>query len=198
MKKFCVWMVALLAAGFVLTSAPKDADAAIRLGADALWMPVASQNIEDDATEVELDSDHELGSFGVSAHGNLGFDIFSVGLKLNYFNQSVSFADGDDRFEELDVNLMGRIGIPTVDLAVFAEGGLTTKPDLSFDYVGYNVGGGLEYALIGIPLLDLNLGLMGQYVNVSDVDFTLRDGVEETANLSEARGMVYLGIDFSI
>ncbi len=198
MRKYSVWMIALIAAGFVTFSAPQDADAAFRLGADGLWMPVAFQNIEGDATDAELDSDHELGSFGVSAHGNLGFDIFSVGLKLNYFNQSVAFENADDRFEELDINLMGRIGIPTVDLAVFAEGGVTTKPDFSFDYVGYNVGAGLEYALISLPFIDLNAGLMGQYVNVSDVDFTIMEGVEETANLSEARGMVYLGVDFSI
>ena len=194
MRKYSVWFVALLAAGFVLTSAPKEADAAFRLGADALWMPVAFQNIED--SNAELDSDHELASFGASAHANLGFDIFSIGLKLNYFNQAVAFAGTDDRFEELDINLMARIGIPTVDLALFAEGGLATNP--SFDYFGYNIGAGIEYALISLPLLDFNLGVMGQYVNVSDVEFTIQDGVHETANLTEGRGLVYLGVDFGL
>ncbi|QDG51964.1 hypothetical protein FIV42_14815 [Persicimonas caeni] len=195
MKKYSVWMVALLAAGFVLTAAPKDADAALRLGADGLWMPLAFQNIETEEANAELDSDHDLASFGVSAHGNLGFDIFAIGLKLNYFNQAISFADGDDRFEELDINLMARVGIPTTDIAFFAEAGPTTSP--GFDYFGYNVGGGVEYDLIGLPLIDLNLGAMGQYVNVSDVDFSI-NGVEETASVNEGRVMLFLGVDFSI
>jgi hypothetical protein len=192
-------MIALLVAGFVTLASPQKADAAFRLGADAIWMPVAFQNIEDD--DSELDSSHELASFGASAHGNLGFDIFSVGLKLNYFNKAINFNKtldldgGDDRFQQLDVNLMGRIGIPTTDAAVFAEGGLTTSPD--FDFAGYNVGGGLEYALFGVPLVDFNAGLMGQYVNVSQVDFSFA-GIEKTTSLSEGRLMLYLGVDFSL
>jgi hypothetical protein len=192
-------MIALIVAGFVTLASPQKADAAFRIGADAIWMPLAFQNIEDDNTE--LDSDHDLASFGGSAHANLGFDIFSVGLKLNYFNKGVDFdetldLDGDgDRFEQLDVNLVGRIGIPTTDVALFAEGGLTTSPD--FDFAGYNVGGGLEYALFGVPLVDFNLGAMGQYVNVSEVDFSIA-GLEKTTSLSEGRFMLYLGVDFSL
>lgn len=193
MRKYSVWMIALLVAGFVTVASPQKADAALRIGADALWMPLAFQNIEGDDTE--LDSDHELGSFGFSGHGNMGFDIFSLGLKINYFNQAISFAEGEDRFQELDINGMARVGIPTTDVAFFAEGGLTTSPD--FDYFGYNVGGGVEYDLLGLPLIDLNVGAMGQYVNVSDVDFSI-NGVEETANLNEGRVMLFLGADFSI
>jgi hypothetical protein len=156
-------------------------------------MPLSFQNIEGD--NAELDSDHDLASFGGSVHGNMGFDIFSLGLKLNYFNKAIDFEGGGDRFEELDINLMGRIGIPTTDIALFAEVGPTTSPD--FDFFGYNVGGGVEYDLLGLPLIDLNLGVMGQYVNVSDVDFTI-NGVEESANLNEGRVMLFLGVDFSI
>lgn len=193
MRKYAIWMVALLTAGFVTLAAPNDADAALRLGADGLWMPLAFQNVEGDNTK--LDNDHDLASFGASAHLNLGFDIFSLGLKVNYFNQSIAFTNGDDRFEELDVNLMGRIGIPATDVAIFAEVGPTTNP--GFDYVGYNAGAGIEYDLLGMPLLDLNVGAMGQYVNVSDVDFSI-DGTDTQASVSEGRAMLYLGVDFSI
>ena len=194
MRKFTSWMFALVAAGLVMTAAPTDADAAFRIGADGLWMPLTFQNIEqDDAT---LDTDHDLASFGVSAHGNMGFDIFSLGLKINYFNQAIDFEGEENvRYEELDINLMGRLGIPATDFALFAELGPTTSPD--FDFFGYNVGGGFEYDILGLPLFDLNLGAMGQYVNVSDVDFSI-EGVEETANLNEGRVMFFIGADFSI
>lgn len=194
MRKYSVWMIALLVAGFVTLASPKNADAALRLGADALWMPVTFQNFEGEG-DTELDSEHDLASFGLSAHGNLGFDIFSVGLKVNYFSQAVAFEGGDDRFEELDINLMGRIGIPTTDFALFAEVWPTTSP--GFDYFGYNAGAGFEYDLLGLPLVDLNVGAMGQYVNVSDVEFSI-SGTEEKANISEGRVMLFLGVDFSI
>ncbi len=193
MRKYCVWMIALLTAGFVMTAAPNNADAALRLGADGLWMPLAFQNVKDG--NATLDSDHKLASFGVSGHGLMGFDIFALGLKVNYFNQAIAFAKSDSRFEELDINLMGRIGIPTTDIALFAEVGPTTSP--GFDYFGYNAGAGVSYDLLGLPLLDLNLGLMGQYVNVSDVKFSI-DGVDTSTNLNEGRAMLFLGVDFSI
>jgi hypothetical protein len=190
-------MIALLTVAFVMTAAPRNADAALRLGVDGLWMPLAFQNIEDD--KAELDSDHELASFGVAAHANLGFDIFSLGLKVNYFSQSITFPgtvlSGESRFKELDINLMGRIGIPATDVAIFAEAGPTTNP--GFDYFGYNFGAGIEYDLLGLPLLDLNVGAMGQYVNVSDVEFSF-GGLEKKANVSEGRLMLFVGADFSI
>lgn len=193
MRKYCVFLIALLTAGFVMTAAPTKADAALRLGADGLWMPLAFQNIKDGNTT--QDSNHKLASFGVSGHGLMGFDIFALGLKVNYFNQAIAFSNSDSRFQELDVNLMGRVGIPTTDLAFFAEVGPTTNP--GFDYVGYNAGGGLSYDLLGMPLLDLNLGVMGQYVNVSDVKFSI-DGIDTSTNLNEGRVMLFLGMDFSI
>ena len=194
MRKYTLWMLGLIAIAGITFASPTKADAAFRLGADAIWMPMAFQNVDGEG-ETSLDSEHELGSFGGAVHGNLGFDIFSLGLKVNYFNSGIQFDQGDGRFEEVDVNLMARIGIPTVDLAFFVEGGPTTDP--GFDTFGYNVGGGAEYDLLGLPVVGLNLGVMGQYVNVSDVDFGI-SGIEETANISEGRLMVFLGVDFSI
>ncbi|MFP4597671.1 MAG: hypothetical protein ACOC9J_02370 [Persicimonas sp.] len=194
MRKYTLWMLGLIAIAGITFASPTKADAAFRLGADAIWVPMAFQDVDSEG-EATLDSDHELASFGGAVHGNLGFDIFSVGLKINYFNTGIEFDEGDARFEELDINLMGRIGIPTTDIAFFAEAGPTTSPD--FDYFGYNVGGGVEYDILGLPLIDLNLGAMGQYVNVSDVDFDI-SGIEENANLSEGRIMIFLGADFSI
>lgn len=188
------WMVGLFAVGFVMMGAPKNADAALRLGVDGLWVPLAFQTFEE--KDAELDSNHEMASFGGSAHAAMGFDILAVGLKVNYFNQAVSFTGGEDsRLEELDINLYGRVGIPTSDLAVFAELGLSTNP--GFDYAGYNAGAGLTYDLLGLPLLDFNLGAMGQYVNVSETDLSI-SGNEAGPSLSQGRVMLFLGVDFSI
>ncbi|AWV90258.1 hypothetical protein [Bradymonas sediminis] len=187
------WMIAFLAVGFVTVAAPKDADALLRLGVDALWIPLATQTIEEDG--VVLDSNHELASFGASAHGAIGFDIFALGLKANYFNSAISLPGETTRLEQVDLNLYGRVGFPTTDLAVFVEGGVTTNPEL--DYAGYNGGLGLTYDLAGKPFFDLNLGVMGQYINVAETEALLED--EQWApSLSQGRLMVFLGMDFSI
>ena len=193
MRKNIRWMIAFLAVGFVMMGAPKDADAALRLGVDALWIPLGFQTLESGGTK--FDTEHEMGSGGLSAHAAFGFDILAVGLKVNYFNQAISFPGGDERFEEIDFNLYGRVGFPTTDLAVFAEVGLSTNP--GFDYAGYNMGAGLTYDLLGMPLLDFNIGAMGQYVNVSESNLDIGEDVSKPS-LSQGRVMLFLGIDFSI
>lgn len=193
MRKNISWMVAFLAVGFVMMGTPKDADAALRIGVDALWIPLGFHSIGDD--DAKLDSEHDLASFGASAHAAMGFDILAVGLKVNYFSNSISFPGGDTRFEEIDFNLYGRVGIPTTDLALFAEAGLSTNP--GFDFAGFNAGAGLTYDLLGMPLLDFNVGAMGQYVNVSESDLSI-GGNEAKPSFSQGRVMLFLGIDFSI
>lgn len=192
MRKLTLLVVGLVAMAGVTLAAPSDADAALRFGGDLIWMPVAVQDVETD--QASLDSSHDLQSFGLSAHGNLGLDVFSLGLKVNYFNQAIDFdTESDDRFQEVDVNLMARVGIPTTEMALIGEGGLTTNP--GFDFAGYNVGAAFEYDLLGLPLFDLNLGIMGQYVKVQEIDLTF-DG--EAADFSTGRGMLYIGGDFSL
>jgi hypothetical protein len=193
MRKYTLWMLGLIVALGVTFAQPNDAEAAFRLGADAIWVPASFDSVDD---ELASDPDHNLASFGMAAHGNLGFDVFSLGLKLNYFNQGIEFEGAEaERQHELDINAMARIGIPAVGLGLFAEGGLATNP--GFDYFGYNIGGGLEYAVFSVPTLDFNLGLMGLHSSISDYELTF-NGVEATTNLTQTRLMAFIGIDFGI
>lgn len=184
MKK-CV--AGLFAAVLLVMMLPSKADAAVRLGADVIWMPVASSSVS--GGNVEVDSNHKLASFGAAAHGGLGFDIFSVNLKLNYFNQGLDIAaDNDVRKDQLDINAMLRFGIPTVGLGIFGEAGGSMS--LDYDGFGYNAGVGVEYAVVSPPMLDLNVGMMGQYVNVPQ---SINDN---STDLESFRGMLFVGVDF--
>jgi hypothetical protein len=184
----------LLAALFVFgassLAAPSDANAFVRLGADGIWVPLAGSQVTQQGAE--LDSSHELSSFGASAHANLGFDAFSAGLKLNYFSEGMEFeADGEKvRRNELDINAMARFGIPKTKLGLFAEGGASMSTQ--FDGVGYNVGLGAEYTLVSAAILDFNAGLSGQYVNLpAEINGISTDN-------KTFRGMVFLGVDFGL
>lgn len=195
MRRFSTAIVALISFGLLSIALPARADALVRVGVDGIWMPLAFHSFEED--QATLDSSHEMASFGFSAHGTLGFDIFSAGLKLNYFNQSVAFEDEDQRLTELDMNLLMRIGFPQTPVALLFEGGASTNQGL--DYFGYNIGAGVTVDLLGAPGMALNLGLMGQYVNLSEVSLDFGDVDEpELLSLSEGRVMVFLGFDFYI
>ena len=184
----------LFAAFFVFgatsLAAPSEADAFVRLGADGIWVPVAGTQVSQG--DAKLDSSHELASFGGSIHGNLGFDAFSAGLKLNYFSEGMELeADGEKvRRNEVDINAMMRFGIPTTKLGLFAEGGasMSTK----FDGVGYNIGVGAEYTLVSAAILDFNAGLSGQYVNLpAEINGISTDN-------KTVRGLIFLGVDFGL
>lgn len=187
MKK---WLTSLIAASVMLLALPSSADAAFRLGADLIWMPVATTNVDADLENVSLDAKHNVASFGGSVHFNLGFDIFALGAKINYFNQGIHLPSKDFREDEIDVNAMSRIQFPTTDFALVAEGGVSTTPDQSG--WGYNAGLGAEFDVLGWPLVDLHLGMMGQYVNFP-TEFN-----ETPTDIETLRGMIFVGGDFSL
>jgi hypothetical protein len=161
MNQFSVWMIALFTAAAITVGAPSQADAAFRLGADLKWLPYSVESVTLDGADV--DASRALDSLGVGARFLLGFNILSVGLKANVLSHS--FEDSDQNFTELNINATARVGVPLIGLGVFAEVG----PAVSLDYggFGYNAVLGVEYDLLSlIPLIDLNIGLAGQYAVV--------------------------------
>jgi hypothetical protein len=187
MKKL---LTSIFVACTLLLALPSNADAAFRLGADVIWMPLATTNVDADVENVQLDATHNLASFGGSVHFNLGFDIFALGAKINYFNQGIELTDDNLREDEIDINAMSRIQFPTTDFAMVAEGGISTTPDQSG--WGYNAGLAAEFDVLGWPLVDLNLGMMGQYVNFPT------EYNETPTDIETFRGMIYIGGDFSL
>jgi len=193
--KIATVSVALLAFGYVFLGTAKPAHSAVRLGVDGIWVPVSADQVESGGTS--LDSDHKLSSFGASAHGGVGFDIFSVSLKLNYFNEGLEVEEkGEEsstssvRRDQVDINAMARIGVPATKLGIFAEGGGSLSTN--FDGLGYNVGLGAEYGIFEIPLMTFNVGLEGQYVNLP-----ARLNGSSTDNKT-GRLLVFLGVDFGL
>lgn len=186
-------LAALLVGTFAL-AVPQDADAFARLGVDGIWVPVAWQQV--DAGDRDLGASSTPGSFGASVHGGLGFKAFSAGLKLNYFNEGMRVNDVENdgggretvRRDQFDINAHARWGIPSTKIGLSAEIGpsLSTK----FDGVGYNAGAAFEYGIIDAPLVTLNAGLMGQYVNLPALINN-----QETDNQS-FKGLLYIGADF--
>ena len=160
-------IVVTLGVGLLVAAAPRPADAALRLGVDGHWMPAATSKLESDSAAVG--GNHEIDSFGASVHGNLGFNVFSVGLKLNYFNEAFKLkADNVTsmvRRRQLDVNGMLRVGVPSTKLGIIGEGGLTVSPD--FNGIGYNITAGAEYSIVSLKVLHLSLGAEGQYAKLS-------------------------------
>lgn len=190
MRKLMGWMVALLVASTIFLT-PNDASAVFKLGVDGMWVPVAAPSVE--AGGFSQEPDHDMATFGAAGHALIGFDLFSTGLKLNYFSSGFEAEGGEtERQNELDINAMARIQIPTTQLGFWAEGGLATTTD--FETFGYNVGGAVEYAIFHTLLLDLNLGVMGQYMRLPEISVGSVDQVE----LTEVRGIVFLGVDFGI
>ncbi len=184
----------LATAGFALAmvAAPTNADAAFRLGVDGIWVPVSADNVESDSQSTELDSSHKLDSFGGAVHANIGFDIFSIGLKGNYFNEGMEVDSTGVRREEVDINAMARIGVPGVSLGVFGEAGLSINPDPAADGIGYNAGLATEYTIVSPAIIDLNVGLEGQYVNLP----TSLHGNATTDK--SVRFMTFVGVDFGL
>lgn len=190
MRRISVTLLTMLVAGaFTLVSFPDEADAAIKLGADAIWVPVAADTVKRGGTT--LDSSHELTSFGGAAHLNFGFDIFALGLKVNYFNEGLKVEDsGTNRRDEVDINGLFRVGVPATKLAFFGEAGpsISTK----FDGLGYNAGVGAEYTLFSVAIADFNLGVEGQYVTLPFVTSG------ESRTKRSGRLNVFFGADFGL
>ncbi len=184
------WLLVMAGCGLVMTAAPSDADAAFRLGGDVIWVPVAANSVQ--VGNTEFDSQHQIDSYGGAIHGNIGFDIFSLGLKLNYFNEGVELASTTERREEVDINAMGRLGVPATSLGIFGEAGVSFNPDSDSDGVGYNAGLGAEYSIFSMAVVDFNLGVEGQYVNISE-----SIGNQSATNES-FRLMTFVGADFGL
>ncbi|MBA2661653.1 MAG: hypothetical protein H0U74_05120 [Bradymonadaceae bacterium] len=184
MKKY---LVALCLSAIAITSAPTSADAALRLGVDARLIPLGDDSMS--VGPFSSNAERQWDSLGFGARGMLGFDVFAVGLKLNF--AAHSYSNSDLNYSELGINAAARVGLPLVGLAIFAEGG----PAFAFDYggVGFTVGGGLEYDISPIPLISLNVGIGGQFASVP---------VQITGDFNrEVEGMrffAFLGADFSL
>lgn len=191
MRRMSTTLLAMFIAGaFTLVAFPDEADAAVKLGVDAIWVPLSADTVERGGTE--LDSSHNVASFGGAAHANLGFDIFSLGLKLNYFNEGLKIegTSGSNRRNELDINAMVRLGVPATKLAFFGEGGASVST--KFDGLGYNAGAGAEYTIFSLAVVDFNLGVEGQYVTLPIVS----QGQSQTKR--SGRLNVFFGGDFGL
>lgn len=187
MKKATL-IAATLFFGLAAFATPRPAQAAFRLGVDGIWVPVSAERVE--SGDTKLDSSHKVASFGGAVHGNIGFDIFSIGLKLNYFNEGLELENEGVRRNQVDINAMGRVGIPATKFGIFAEAGGSLSTD--FNGLGYNAGIGAEYSIVKTPLVSLNFGSEGQYVNLpADINGTKTDN-------KSFRLLVFLGADFGL
>ncbi|MFW5966250.1 MAG: hypothetical protein ACOCV2_01975 [Persicimonas sp.] len=195
MRKLTLWMLGAVVALGCTLAVPQTADAAIRLGADAIWVPMSYKDVDFEERDAAADPSHNMNTFAGSAHASMGIDLFSLGLKLNYFNNGIQFEEGSERYAQYDVNALARVGLPGTNLALFTEGGLTSNRSL--DFGGFNVGAGAEYTAFSLPMMDINVGAMGQYVNVSEVELEFGgDEEKDLATVQEGRALIYVGADF--
>jgi hypothetical protein len=182
-------LLAALIAGSFAFAVPQQADAFGRVGADFMWVPVASEDVHVDQNSAQLGATHRLGSFGASLHANLGFKEFSAGLKLNYFNEGLELESSGNnvRRDQFDINGHLRWGIFETGLGLGVEGGASLSTD--YEKVGYNVGLSFEYAIVNWPIAQLNIGIMGQFVTLSpQVDQPLEGN-------QSVKGILYIGTD---
>lgn len=184
-------LIGLLCAAAALIAAPADADAIVRLGLDAEYVPISYDQL------AYLDYDGHQASapagFGAALHLNLGVDVFSIGPKLNLRRRS--YQDSAFDYTELDLNAMIRVQFPSTDLAMFAEGGAAMA--LNFGGVGYNAGLGLEYDITGAPLFDLHIGFAANYRDLPSERAVGADPKVATTTRG-ITGTVFIGVDFSL
>lgn len=185
--------VLTLAFGVVSAAVPSNAHA-FKLGLDAIWVPVGAHEVKEKSGPRLRDDGHEVGSWGLSAQGELSFEYLSGGLKVNYFNEGLDLVTADrkveDRRKEIDVNVMGRLQVPQVALSVFGETGLVFGAP--FEKVGFNAGFGVEYTLFTVSIVGFNLGLAGQY---TDFDTELRNQPVATDSW---RFSAFAGLEFGM
>ena len=168
--------------------APSNADALIRLGVDARWIPLADETMELDGTAVEHERQFE--STGMGLRALLGFEYFSVGAKLNLARHV--FAEEGQSYTQLDVNGHVRTGVPLSPLAFYLEAG----PSLALNLAGpgYNAVLGAEVDILPRQKkIDMNLGVAGQYAHVP-----VGAGPSSEYVNSGLRGMVTFGVDFTL
>lgn len=178
------WLTGLILCAALLV--PSSAFAELGVGGDLLWIPASTQELER-----APDADHGKKSLGISANAkllSLPLLPFSMGLKLNYFNEGLELQGQSKRRNQLDVNGMARLSLP-LGFKAFGEGGLSLNTD--FSGVGYNVGLGAEYTFLEVAIVELNLGAMGQYVKVPT-------NILNDRKVESRRIMVFVGADIGI
>lgn len=165
--------------------APSSSEAAMRLGAN-LQVPALTVDVGEGTL---ADASPNWPSLGGNVYGLMGLDIFAFGLKVNLTR--LAYEDAGLDHTQSDLNAMLRVGLPATDLAFWAESGLSFAAP--FDGVGYNYGVGAMYDVLGLPLLDLNVGAGLQYV-------TTPVGSDAYGSLKADywRALLTLGVDFSI
>lgn len=183
--KLVVAITLVTATMAVLT--PSKADAFIRVGVDARWIPIGDETMELDGEPV--DHDRQWESTGMGIRGLIGFEYFSVGAKLNLARHV--FDDDDQTHTQFDVNGHIRSGVPLSPLAFYLEAG----PSISLDVgdLGYNAVVGAEVDVLGAEAVELNLGAALQYSSVS-----IGAGPSSEFENSGLRGMATLGVDFTL
>ena len=168
-------------------AAPSQADGFIRIGAEARWVPVSAESMQQN--EQDLAPRRTLDSSGVGVRGLVGFKYLSLGGKMN-LTRNV-YDDDELTYSQLDLNAHIRSGMPLTRLRFFGEAG----PTVAFDIgeVGYNVALGAEVDVLGWPLVDMNLGIAAQYVHVP-----IGAGADSLRVNNGLRAMATLGVDFSL
>lgn len=173
--------------GVMSVAVPSQADAFFRIGADARWVPVGVESMEEGGQT--LDTYRGIESGGVGVRALIGFEAFSVGGRVN-FTRHV-FENNELSFSQLDANAHIRSTVPWTRVNFYGEAG----PSIALDIgdVGFNAAAGVEVDLLGWPLVDLNLGLAAQYAYVP-----IGAGPGEIREHNSLRGMVTLGVDIAV
>ena len=181
---------ALLAGLFamLITVLPASADAILRVGVDARWVPIALETMKEEGG-ASLEKERQLESLGIGARVLFGLERFALGPKVNFARHT--FSDPDLSYSQVDINLHARLRTPTARFAFFTEAGPAVA--LNIGGVGYNAVLGMEVDILGWPLVDMNLGLAAQYANIP-----IGAGPSEVRRNHGVRGMVLVGFDFKL
>ncbi len=181
-----VTMVTIMAA-LTTVIAPSSAEAFFRVGAEARWVPMA-----DDWMEEGSDSfapNRQVESSGIGIRALIGLRYFSVGPKLNLVRNS--FEDSDLSYTQFDINAQLRSELPLTRLAIVAEAGPSMS--LTMGNLGYNASLGAEVEVASLTAVDVNLGIGAEYANISSGTGPDTDRIN-----SGIRALVTLGVDLAI
>ena len=178
--------VMTLVSAAMAVMAPAKADAFLRIGMEARWAPIGDETMTERGRT--FTPQRQIQSTGIGLRGLIDVKFIAVGGKFNFTHHV--FSDVDLNYTQFDANAHLRTGLPFSRLAFFVEGGPSVSLDIGS--LGYNVGAGTEIDLLGLPLVDLNLGFVGQYAEVS-----VGAGPDATRLNEGIRGLITLGVDFA-
>ncbi len=182
------WMaMATMVAAVTTVMVPSSAEAFLRVGAEARWLPLADDTMKEGSQT--WTPDRQVESSGVGIRALIGTRYFSVGPKLNLVRNS--FDDSDLSYTQFDINAQIRSQMPLSNLALVAEGGPSMS--LSIGEIGYNVGLAAEVEVLSFSMVDMNLGVGAQYASISSGTGSQTDRVN-----SGIRGLVTLGGDLAL